>query len=101
MGTSGVLTAITNYVGGAKGKPDIFLQVGGLFSKTEEHASWARIDLKAGDKVTVKIIETCSVDKAENRYRLDSKTADKNQKAYVRAWAKRFGWKIVRAEKSK
>ena len=71
------------------------LAVTGLFTKTEEHAIWITMDLKVGDKVQVNVIETELVDKPEKLYRPDSKTAERNQKAYIRAWAKKFGWQLL------
>jgi hypothetical protein len=100
VGQHGVLTAIVDYVGDGRSS-EISLRVGGLFTPTEEHATWKRLDLKVGDKVVVTVIETDSVDRAGKRYRPDSKTYETNQKAYVQALAKKFGWKITRPRKSK
>jgi hypothetical protein len=62
----------------------------------------AKSRLKVGDKVVVTVVETDSVDRPRKRYRRDSKTAEINAKAYVRACAKEFGWQIrTRPEKSK
>ena len=51
--------------------------------------------MKVGDRIVLTVIETDTVDRPRKRYRPDSKTAEKNQKAYVRAWANKFGWEIV------
>lgn len=101
VGQQGTLTTFVNYVGhDRRGKLD--LAVSELYTATEEHAMWKKLDLKVGDRVQVAIIETNSVDKPKKRYRFDSKTGERNQKAYVRAWAKKFGWKIlVEPKKSK
>jgi hypothetical protein len=94
VGERGVLTTFVNYVSNDRQRT-IDTAVSGLYTATEEHAIWKKVDLKVGDKVQVTIIETNSVDKPKKRYRPDSETAERNQKAYVRAWAKKFGWRIV------
>jgi hypothetical protein len=99
-GADGVLTTHIDYVG--QGSGHLRLAVTGLFTKTDEHAIWATLGLKVGDKVQVTVVETDLVDKPKKRYRPDSKSSERNQKAYVRAWAKKFGWKILsRPKKSK
>jgi hypothetical protein len=95
VGTNGVLSAITNFVGSPARRGDLFLDVGGLFSETDEHAIWAHLKLKVGDKIVLRVIETDSVDKPRKRYLPDSKTNEKNQKALIRASVKQFGWKLV------
>jgi len=101
VGASDVLTAIASYAGNATRSRTLELQVAGLFTETREHATWADLDLKVGDRVVLRVIETDSVDKPKKRYRDDPKAADKSQKAYVRAWAKKFGWTISKKKKSK
>jgi hypothetical protein len=101
VGAHGVLTAIVDYVGDGRSSR-LNLSVGGLFTPTEEHAIWKNLGLGVGDKVVVRVIETDSVDRPKKRYRPDSRTAERNQKAYVRAWANKFGWQILtRPQKSK
>ena len=95
VGTNGVLSAITNLVGSPARRGDLFLDVGGLFSETDEHATWTHLKLKVGDRIVLKVIETDSVDKPRERYLPDSKTNARNQKAYVRAVVKQFGWQLV------
>jgi hypothetical protein len=67
-----VLNAIVNAVGelgrstiplGKRGKPDLWLSVGGLTSRPEgtedEHLSWVRRKrLRVGDKITVEVVLT-------------------------------------------
>lgn len=102
VGKNDILNTILNYVGfGGRGER-LDGRVGGLFTETDEHATWATFPLKVGDKVQVRVIETDSVDTPKERYRPDSAKAVRNQKAYVRAAAKSLGWKIVeRPAKSK
>jgi len=93
IGDDGVLNTMVDYVVDQSGSR-LHLRVGGLSSPTEEHATWRTLALKVGDKVAVTIIETNSVDKPTKRYRLDSKAAEVNEKAYVQAKAHAFGWQI-------
>jgi len=99
VGEHGVLTAIVGYVSNDRRRRTVDVAVSGLFSPSAEHAIWKRRDLRVGDEVRVTIIETNSVDRPVRRYRPDSKAAERNQKAYVRAWAKKFGWQIVARRK--
>jgi hypothetical protein len=94
VGEQGVLSAIVDYVG-SDDHSRLHLRVGGLFTQTDEHAVWRSRSLKVGDRIVLTVIETDTVDRPRKRYRPDSKTAEKNQKAYVRAWANKFGWEIV------
>ena len=101
IGDDGVLNTTVDYVVDQRGSR-LHLRVGGLFSPTEEHATWRNLALKVGDRVTVTIIESDTVDKPRKRYRRDSKTAEINEKAYVQAKAHAFGWQIrMRPEKTK
>src|SRR5258708_32444937 len=94
VGGHGVLTAIVDYVVDGRSRT-LNLSVGGLFTPSEEHAEWKRLGLKVGDSVGVTVIETDLVDRPRKRYRPDSKTAERNQKAYIRAVAKKFGWQLL------
>ena len=49
VGTNGVLSAITNFVGSPARRGDLFLDVGRLF-QTDEHATWTHLKLKVGDR---------------------------------------------------
>ncbi|HEY1755824.1 MAG TPA: hypothetical protein VGG72_10540 [Bryobacteraceae bacterium] len=89
VGEHGVLNASVDYVGNGQGDGRLSLRVGGLSIPSEEHATWKRVDLKVE-----------SVDRPAKLSLADSETYETNQKAYVRAWAKKFGWKIVRSKKS-
>jgi hypothetical protein len=95
VGANGVLSAITNSVNHPKGSSSLGLSVGGLFSETQEHVTWARIGLAVGDKIMLKVIETESVDEPSERRLPDPKGDERRQKAYVRAMAKKLGWQII------
>jgi hypothetical protein len=101
IGTNGVLSAMTNFVGSPGRRGDLFLDVSGLFSETDEHAIWAHLKLKVEDRIVLKVVETDSVDKPRERYLPDSKTNARNQKAYVRAVVKQFGWQLVTGPRRK
>jgi hypothetical protein len=95
IGDDGVLTAIANWVSGGRYKADLFLEVGGLVSPTQEHVAWVRQKaLRVGDEIRLTIVEAASVDVPIERYQTDSAKDLKNQKAYVRAVAKQLGWTI-------
>ena len=101
VGENGVLTTIATYVGAANGD-SLDLSVTGLFTPTDEHAIWRLVDLKVGDKVTVRVVDVGSVDRPRKRYRPDSKMAARNEKAYIRAKALKYGWEILtRPKKSR
>ena len=94
VGEDGVLTAIIDHVTGPKGS-SLHLRVGGLVSPIGKHFIWRDRRLQVGDEVLVKIAETVSVDKPRKKIYLQNPEADeKRQKAYVRAMAKKFGWRI-------
>jgi len=94
LGGDGVLNTMVDHVAG-HGRNELYLRVGGLISATEEHVRWRNLRLRLGDKVALRIVETDFVDKPAKRYRADSKQDERNSKAYVRAVAKKFGWKLI------
>lgn len=93
VGERGVLTAIIDHVAGLKGS-NLNLNVGGLFSSTGKHVRWRNRRLRVGDEVLVKIVDTESVDKPRDSYRLNPEADEIKQKAHIRAMAKKFGWRI-------
>jgi hypothetical protein len=104
IGEVGVLAANLLWVGsepqkGARNKTakmDEYasIRVGGLFSKTEEHVKWARRNLRRGDEVAIRIIETVHVDPPREIEKRTAATIRSRQKRQVRSLAKKFGWKI-------
>lgn len=100
IGEPGVLSAILNWVGSEprKGtrKADEFasIRVGGLVSSTEEHVTWARRDLRPGDEVVIRVVETDHADRPNQRDRDTAGQIRSRQKHQVRRLAKSFGWKI-------
>ncbi len=93
IGADGVLTAIVNWVA-KKGSGDLFLTVSGLVTPVSEHVSWVKQDLQVGDVITVKIVEASSTDTPPERTCSNPAEDLKYQKSYVRAMAKKLGWRI-------
>ena len=74
IGPNGVLTTSMFWVGGGKrrGPEGQFgFHVGGLDSRTDEHVNYDVPDLKVGDTVAVKIVETNRIDPETKRYKSD------------------------------
>ena len=94
IGEDGVMSTLIDHVV-RNGHNGLDLTVGGLLSPTDEHVTWKRLPLKVGDKVEVRIIEAAAVDSPEERFRRDSKQDERNSKAYVKALALKFGWKVL------
>jgi hypothetical protein len=91
----GVLTAIVDYVSG-HGRDELALSVGGLISSKEEHVRWVkRRSLRMGDEIQVKVIESESADRPQERHRRDPAADLRQQKRYVREMAKKFGWTVT------
>jgi hypothetical protein len=93
IGDDGVLTSIVDWVT-KQGEGDLLVTVGGLVSPVHEHVTWVKQDLCMGDEVTVKIVETDSSDVPATRTTEDPSEDLEYQKSYVRAIAKKLGWKI-------
>lgn len=94
VGSRGVLSAIVNWVTDESGG-DLFLQVGGLVSPSDEHVRWEnQRRLRVGDTIEVKIVDAESVDPPKKRKRADRTQRLEQQKRYVREMAKQLGWTI-------
>lgn len=93
IGDDGVLTAIVNWVA-TKGAGDLFLSVGGIVGPVSEHVKWVKQDLSVGDVITIKVVEASSSDAPSKRERSNPADDLKYQKNYVRAMAKKLGWKV-------
>lgn len=96
--TNGVLSAIVNWVATRNGE-DLFLDVGGLVSTSEEHVRWInQKPVRVGDRVTIRVVEKKLVDQPSIRYRADPKKALRDKKRYVRSLAKELGWSTQNAK---
>ncbi len=72
---------------------ELNLHVGGLHTPADEHRTWAVPEMKVGDEVTVKVIETAEVTPhAEARSR---KHDPERKRDYVRQTARELGWTII------
>lgn len=90
-----VLTAIVDYIGG-RGRGELALSVGGLISQKGEHVTWVkRKQLRSGDEIQLKIVETKSADSPQERYTHMPTPTLRQRKQYVRQMAKKFGWTVT------
>ena len=107
VGNDGVLVVTLNCVTGpdrgtGRERDDLWLDIGGLISTTDEHVRWRSARLKVGDEIRVRIIEADSVDRPRKRERRDPAKELRAKKKYVRNMAKELGWAITaRQSKSK
>jgi hypothetical protein len=95
----GVLSAILTSVR-VKARDELGLAVGGFVSATREQVNWTRVDLKVGDEVRVRILESASADEPETRERPDPEHDLERQKNYVRDMAKKLGWTLTEGPNS-
>lgn len=96
IGEDGVLSAIIDHVVG-KGRNELHFRVGGLrvLNGIYEHVEWRTKRLRVGDRLSITVVETESVDPSRVTLRTDDKWEERNAKAYVRSVAKKYGWKLV------
>jgi hypothetical protein len=71
VGDDGVLATGLTWVGGspprtAEGR--LTFHVGGIDGRTEEHVDWSVPEIRVGDEITIKIIETGQASPADARY---------------------------------
>lgn len=74
IGEPGVLSAILSWVDGefCKGKMEdhpASIRVGGLISSVKEHVEWMEQDLRPGDEVVIRVVETERADTPRQRDR--------------------------------
>jgi hypothetical protein len=101
IGEDGVLDVSVASVVGNRGD-DLFLQFGGLISRTEQHISWIRQkSLRVGDTIQVRIVDANTTNKPVIKYRTDPKKKLINERRYVRMMAKKLGWTIQTRPKTK
>ena len=68
IGDSGVLSAHVNWVGRPGEAGDLFLGIGGLDTRTDQHIRWPDLpELEVGDTVTIQVIEADTVDPPTER----------------------------------
>jgi hypothetical protein len=68
IGPNGVLVTCVNWVGhNTEGHLDF--RVGGLDSRTDEHADWSVPPIRVGDEVSILVVETDEVDPEAKRHK--------------------------------
>lgn len=70
---------------------ELTADVGGLDSSANEHLKWLGRRLHLGDRITVEIVESESVDKPERRYRDDPGKVERAKKRYLESVKKELG----------
>jgi hypothetical protein len=102
IGSDGVLTAITTWVGRrgpkTKGKRpqwdrDLSFSLGGYRSTNRdvsEHFKWEDRKLKAGDILTIKVINAVRVDEPRRRVAEDPKLVERSQRRYYQRLKRKF-----------
>jgi len=90
VGENGVLNAIVNWVGGAGREEDIFLNVGGLDSKTDEHLRWKVPSIGVGTEILVRVVEAISVDPPDERFYSERPTTMEQYRECLREFCERM-----------
>jgi ribosomal protein L21E len=96
-GNPGVLTAILLWVN--RGKRDkIDLTVSGHDQASSEDLTWANQALKMGDEVVIRVMESVKITQPKSRQKaLTREFAEKQEKAYLRRTARKYGYKLVKS----
>lgn len=101
IGEAGALSEGIVSVVGHRGD-DLFLDFGGLVSRTEEHVRWIKQKaLRSGDEIRVTIIDAKTISKPVEKFRRDLSKETADEKRYVRSMAKKSGWVIQPRPKAK
>jgi hypothetical protein len=100
IGDDGVLSTTITYVPFRR-RHDTQIYVGGLLLPQNEHVRWKQLNLRVGDEVRLKVVETESIDKPRKRFKHDPAAEADAEKRRVEKIAKKFGWKIVKPRKPK
>jgi len=77
-------------------RKELNLGVGGMVSRSDEFRDWVQRELRVGDEVTIRIIESTTVDKPRKRRRMRATPAQirRRKQAHLKRLAKGLGWKI-------
>jgi hypothetical protein len=76
---AGVLTAILSHV---SARSELTLEVAAMVSDPREHLDWIKRDLKVGDTVVVRVVESDSPDQPVVRHREEPSFAADQERAY-------------------
>ena len=104
VGDKGVLTVVASWVNRKVRDPETLavipgefeeccnLELGGLASRDDEdaHLFWARPDLRVGDKITIKVLETDNIDDPKREQRIKHKDAEESERKYYEQLKKKF-----------
>lgn len=74
---------------------ELTADVGGLDSNAGEHLNWMARPLLIGDRVTIEVVESDSVDEPKRRYRDDPRKVERAKKRYAERIRKEFGEMIT------
>jgi hypothetical protein len=96
-GNLGVITAILHWVN--RGRNDeIKLNISGHDSDTFEDLHWVNQTLKPGDAIVIRVIESTDATRPKRRMEpLTREFIEKQERAYLRKTAKKYGYKLVKA----
>ena len=86
-----VLAAMVNYV--AK-RHEIDIRVGGLVSPSEgdcEHLDWIEEDLRVGDSISIRVVESEEPAQPASRRRDDPELAEREKRMYFEKLRKEYG----------
>lgn len=95
-GKPGVVSTILHWAD-RQGGDEIRLQVGGLDSATQEHLIWANRSLQIDDEVIVRVVENARTTRVRSREKRDDKAAQAQEKKWLRATAKKYGYELVKS----
>jgi hypothetical protein len=94
VGDDGVLTAIVDHVRG-DGRDELQLGVSGLECPSGDHLTWTLRRLRAGDEISVRIVEAGAASRPRHRTPRDPAAERQAEEQYVRELARQWGWRII------
>ena len=89
----GVLTALVTFVAS---RNDLTLSAGGLISRgpyEQEHLDWAHQDLKPGDRISIRVVESGDPSEPIARTRDDPAATEQQERAYYEHLKAKYGRK--------
>ena len=96
MDGEGMVNAIlSHFKSGAR--DGLALAVGASVGATGKHVTWAKVGLKLGDEIRVRILESDSADEPKARESREDQERDslERNKEFVREMAKKWGWTLT------
>ena len=103
----GVLTAMVTWV---RRKPehrrtrqrieeDLRVDIGGLDSVANEHLTWLRRHLRAGDRIAIEVVKSDSADTPRRRRRDDPRMVERAKRRYFERLKKEYATDSVKSSK--